>query len=479
MAGAPGSHRGGSRVRFPLPDHGHVRHLVQLRVPDAVIQRVAALVHGRADARRPQPFVQSAGRGRLGGRDREHANLLGREPQRKRPREVLDQESDEPLQCAVDRPVDHDRPVRPVILARVLELEALGLLEVQLDRRALPFATDGVVELDVDLRSVERAAALIDAVRGAAMFQRLLERALRLVPRRVAAQFLLGASGQVEPIREPERLPQHQLHDVEQLEDLLLDLVLAQEQVGVVHREPAHAQHAVQRPRALVAIHIRDLGEADRQVAIAALLRRVDQDVHRAVHRLHPVAHTLGLALARRHRRELVLGVQRQVPGAQEQLLTRHVGRVHQLIAALENHVLDEASQLEVEHRPLGVPQNQSRADVLLNRKQIELLAQHTMVALLGLLEPAQVAVEVILGEPGRAVDALQHLAALVAAPVRAGRVQQLEVLDPPGARHVRPAAQVHERAVGIDGDHLVGTEVVDPLEFERVVFEALLGFRA
>src|SRR2546422_7856354 len=31
-----------------------------------------------------------------------------------------------------------------------------------------------------------------------------------------------------------------------------LDLVLAQEEVGVVHREPAHPQHPVQRPRALV-----------------------------------------------------------------------------------------------------------------------------------------------------------------------------------------------------------------------------------
>ena len=426
-----------------------------------------------------QPLGEPARRVHLRIGDGEDADLLGRQPERERPGEVLDEEPDEPLQRPEDRTVDHHRPVRPVVGPGVLEPEPLRLLVVELDRGALPLPADGVVELDVDLGAVERPAALVEAVGDAAALERALERPLRHVPRRVVAQLLLGPRRQVEAVLQAERLPHHELHDVEQAEDLFLDLILAQEDVRVVHREPAHPQHAVQRPRALVAIHIGDLGEPDRQVAIAALLRRVDEDVHRAVHRLHPVAHTLGLALPRRHRRELVLGVQRQVPGAQEQLLTRHVGRVHQLIAALENHVLDEASQLEVEHRPLGVPQNQSRADVLLNRKQVELLAQHTMIALLGLLEPAQVAVEVILGEPGRAVDALQHLAALVAAPVRAGRVQQLEVLDPPGARHVRPAAQVHERAVGIDGDHLVGTEVVDPLEFERIVFEALLGFRA
>src|SRR5436853_1969933 len=37
---------------------------------------------------------------------------------RSRPREVLDQEADEPLQRAEDRAVDHDRSMRPVVLTR-------------------------------------------------------------------------------------------------------------------------------------------------------------------------------------------------------------------------------------------------------------------------------------------------------------------------------------------------------------------------
>src|SRR5213076_3184481 len=57
--------------------------------------------------------------------------------------------------------------MRPVVLTRVLESEALGLLEIELDRGALPLAADGVVELDVDFRSVERPPTLVDAVRGA------------------------------------------------------------------------------------------------------------------------------------------------------------------------------------------------------------------------------------------------------------------------------------------------------------------------
>src|SRR5436853_2356532 len=136
---------------------------------------------------------------------------------RSRPREVLDQEADEPLQRAEDRAVDHDRSMRPVVLTRVLESEALGLLEIELDRGALPLSADGVVELDVDFRSVERPPALVDAVRGATVLERLLERALRLVPGRVGAQLLLGARRPGEPVGEPEGLREHQLHDIEQL----------------------------------------------------------------------------------------------------------------------------------------------------------------------------------------------------------------------------------------------------------------------
>src|SRR5439155_788600 len=120
----------------------------------------------------------------------------------------------------------------------------------------------------------------------------------------------------------------------------------------------------------------------------------------------------------------------------------------------------------------------QPRSDVLLDREQVELPAQQAVVALLRLLEARPVRLEVVLGDPRRPADALQHLAALVAAPVGARRVQQLEVFDLPRARDVGPAAQVDERAVGIDGDHLVRAQVLDALELERVVGEAALRLR-
>ncbi len=67
---------------------------------------------------------------------------------------------------------------------------------------------------------------------------------------------------------------------------LALDLVLATEDVPVVLRQLANAQHPVQRARALVAVQALELGEADRQLAVGALAVVEDLDVAGAVHRL-------------------------------------------------------------------------------------------------------------------------------------------------------------------------------------------------
>ena len=48
------------------------------------------------------------------------------------------------------------------VLADVGHVEPLRQIEVELDRRGLPFAADRVLDLQVDLRAVECAAALVD-----------------------------------------------------------------------------------------------------------------------------------------------------------------------------------------------------------------------------------------------------------------------------------------------------------------------------
>ena len=56
----------------------------------------------------------------------------------------------------------------------VVEVEALGQVEVELHGGALPLAADGVEDLDVDLGAVEGAAALVHLVVPPLSSERLL-----------------------------------------------------------------------------------------------------------------------------------------------------------------------------------------------------------------------------------------------------------------------------------------------------------------
>ena len=91
------------------------------------------------------------------------------------------------------------------------------------------------------------------------------------------------------------------------------------------------------------------------------------------------------------------------------------------------------------------------------------------MVTLLGLLDAVEVLVEGILRLEGRPVDALEHRAVLVAAPVGARHAQQLERRNPPRRVHVRPGTQVLELPVPVRGDLLVFGDLLDDLHLQRL----------
>ena len=76
------------------------------------------------------------------------------------------------------------------------------------------------------------------------------------------------------------------------------ELILGAEDMRVVLREGAHAHHAMQRARRLVAMHDAELGETQRQLAIGAQAVLEDLDMAGAVHRLQRIdALVLGLGV--------------------------------------------------------------------------------------------------------------------------------------------------------------------------------------
>jgi hypothetical protein len=83
--------------------------------------------------------------------------------------------------------MQHHRDVTSVVAATYSAPRPAGHLEVDLHRPALPGAADRVLEVVFDLRAVERAFAGKLRPFHAAFAQRIAQRVLGALPRRVVA----------------------------------------------------------------------------------------------------------------------------------------------------------------------------------------------------------------------------------------------------------------------------------------------------
>src|SRR5207247_2707157 len=99
----------------------------------------------------------------------------------------------------------------------------------------------------------------------------------------------------------------------------------------------------------------------------------------------------------------------------------------------------------------LRVPERRARR-VLGEMEEVELAPEPAVVAALGLLEPLEVRVEVVLRVEGGAVDAGELRLRRVPAPVGAGEAGELDRLDRLRVLEVRATAEVGEVALRIEG---------------------------
>src|SRR5690606_37876077 len=131
------------------------------------------------------------------------------------------------------------------------------------------------------------------------------------------------------------------------------------------------------------------------------------------------------------------------------------------------------------EDRGAAVAPERSAGRRRMEPEKVQFATELAMVAALRLLEPVQVVGKVLLAEPGRPVDALQHLPLHIATPVRPRSVHQLEVLYTRGVRYVRPTTEVEERPVAVHRDDFVVAQLLESFQLEGIVREQLACLRA
>ena len=92
------------------------------------------------------------------------------------PRKMLRRNRHKPLNTPQNRPMNNDGALHLLVIRPVLQVEPLRELEVELDRRALVRALQGVADRDIDLGAVERAVARVELpFAGIVLFEGLFE----------------------------------------------------------------------------------------------------------------------------------------------------------------------------------------------------------------------------------------------------------------------------------------------------------------
>src|SRR5499425_378129 len=449
-----------SLLRLTLADHEHVRHLVHLRLANPIAELLVAVVEVDASPRCPQPRVHAFRVLAVLLADGQHARLHGGKPRGERPREVLGDDGHEALVGPEDGAVDHHRALGLTVGVDVLAVEPVGQVQVDLDRGELPGTSQGIVHVDVDLGSVEGSVARVEGIGEPVGLQGLVERLLHLVPLLVGAQPLGRARGELVRRVQRERLVPL-AHQLQERGDLVLELIGPAVEMRVVLGELAHAHEAGEHPRPLVAMAAPHLRVAQGQVAVRPQRPPVYVGGLGAVHGLETERLLLDLQL------EHVLAVVLPVPRLLPQLLVHEHGRGDFLVAPRVEVLARELLELPDEHHPAGEPEGCARRHVV-ELEEVELAPELAMIALLRLFDAPEVLLQLVLAEPRRAVDALEHRVLLVATPVGGGRREELEVLDLARGGDVRPAAEIDEVPLLVQGDG-GRIDAADDLHLERL----------
>ena len=231
----------------------------------------------------------------------------------------------------------------------------------------------------------------------------------------------------------------------------------------VVLRKATHTHQAVQGAGFFVAVHQAQLSHPAGQIAVAPHAALECQDAARAVHRLD------GIILIIDPGGVHILAVGDPMTALLPQRAVEDDRGFHFLIARVLVDLMPVVFQCVSQHHTLWVEEGKAGAFIQ-DVEKIKLAAQLAVIALLGFFQHFQILVQFFLVAESGAVDALEHLVFLVAAPVGSGYAGELEGLDAAGAWQMRTRAQVRKITLAVEGKHLIFRQITDQFHFIRLV---------
>ena len=244
------------------------------------------------------------------------------------------------------------------------------------------------------------------------------------------------------------------------------DLVFAAENMPVVLGKAAHPHDAVQRAGWLVAVARSKFGHAQRQVAVGFQALIENLNMAGAVHRLERIDGLFAGVFFVHFDDEHVLLVFVPVARGLPQLAVHDLRGVHLDIPACALFAAHVILQFGVDGPAVGMPEDLP-GGLFLHMEQVHFAAQFAVVAFGGFFQHMQMGFELFLVGEGHAIDALQHRAVAVAAPIGAGHIHQFERIRGHLAcvLQMRATAQILPVAVPIHAQRFVAGNGVDQLD--------------
>ena len=196
---------------------------------------------------------------------------------------MFGQDADEPLDGTKYHAVNHDRPVFLSIRSHIFRFKTHRKLEIQLDRAALPGPSDGIFQMEIDFRAVKCPVAFIYHIVQAQFVQRLSQTVRSHFPVFIASYAVFRPGGKFHMVLKSKQAvylvdqPGNSLN-------LLCNLLLGHEDVGIVLGKTADAHQPVKLSRLFMAVHQPQLAHAQGQIPVRPGLRLINQHSARTVH---------------------------------------------------------------------------------------------------------------------------------------------------------------------------------------------------
>jgi len=152
-------------------------------------------------------------------------------------------------------------------LTLILQVETNRLLEIDLNSTALILSLKSIIDLHVDLGSVESTITMVESPGDAGFVKSILEGLLSDIPSLLRSEFVLGTGRELKLESESENGVDVK-QEVQSVGDLILDLLHGTEDMGVILLEASNSDKTAQSARDFVSVKDTEVSVSQRKITI-------------------------------------------------------------------------------------------------------------------------------------------------------------------------------------------------------------------